>query len=262
MPASIATGRSPRKVWFVERLPDTHQPVCFTTATSARTVAKATPGLLDLTSQILTPNPGQTLVVADAEHFNAEVVDDVHQRTGFDLLVPMPNQPAIRKGLESMPPEAFTRRWAGYATAKRPYQMKRGSGATYQQFVQRTGEQEDDWRFKAFLSTADRDEIDPLTSGSSAESVGRSAGGRPTSGRHPAGRAGPRAPGVDRIVAGLGPARPSGTRPPSAGLAGPLPAPHPAEEHQRCPHKSLRRHLVAAGLSSDDGWMPRCGRPR
>ncbi|MDP6252939.1 MAG: hypothetical protein QGI20_13460 [Verrucomicrobiota bacterium] len=143
---------------------DTHQPVCFTTATSARTVAKATPGLLDLTSQILTPNPGQTLVVADAEHFNAEVVDDVHQRTGFDLLVPMPNQPAIRKGLESMPPEAFTRRWAGYATAKRPYQMKRGSGATYQQFVQRTGEQEDDWRFKAFLSTADRDEIDPLTS--------------------------------------------------------------------------------------------------
>lgn len=104
--------------------------------------------------------------------------------------------------------------------------------------------------------------FESLKSGSSAESVGRSAGGRPTSGRHPAGRAGPRPPGVDRIVARLGPARPSGTRPPSAGLAGPLPAPHPAEEHQRCPHKSLRRHLVAAGLSSDDGWMPRCGRPR
>ncbi len=142
---------------------DTHQPVCFTTGTSSRTVAKATPELLDLTAQILTPNPGQTLVVADAEHFNAELVDDVHQRTGFDLLVPMANQRAIRNSIASITPEAFTARWAGFATAKRSYQMKRGTGATYQQFIQRTGEREEDWQFKAFLSTTDRDEIDPLT---------------------------------------------------------------------------------------------------
>jgi hypothetical protein len=91
--------------------------------------------------------------------------------------------------------------------------------------------------------------------------VNRRVAGRPQGDTLPVGQ-GPGAPGVNRIVARLGPARPSGTRPPSAGLAGPLPAPHPAEEHQRCPQKSPRRDPVTAGLSSDDGWKPRCGRPR
>jgi hypothetical protein len=140
---------------------DTHQPVCFTTA--SRTVAQATPPLLDLAASILDPQPGQVLVVADAEHFNAELVDDVHRRTGFDLLVPMPNQPAITQQLKSITAEQFQPRWAGYATAKRPYQMARRDTSSYYQFVQRSGERPEDWRFKAFLCTTDRDEVDALT---------------------------------------------------------------------------------------------------
>ena len=52
--------------------------------------------------------------------------------------------------------------WAGFATAKVPYTMKRGG--KYFQFVERTGERLDDFRYQGFLSTTDRDEVDALTS--------------------------------------------------------------------------------------------------
>jgi len=142
---------------------DSQQPICFTTATASRSIAQATPQLLDIASSILDPQPGQTLVMADAEHFNAELADDVHRRTGFDLLVPMPSQPAIAKRVKAIPAEQFTRRWAGYATAKLPYEMTRSETGPFYQFVQRSGERPEDWSFKAFLSTTDGDEVDALT---------------------------------------------------------------------------------------------------
>ncbi len=142
---------------------DTHQPICFTTATAARTVAEATPPLLDLAARILTPQPGHALVVADAEHCSAELVEEVHHRNAFDLLVPMPNQPAVLRQVQAIPPEQFRPRWAGFATTQRSYQMKRSTGGPYHQFVQRSGERPEDWHFKAFLCTAPRAEVDALT---------------------------------------------------------------------------------------------------
>ncbi len=141
---------------------DTHQPVCFTTATTARSVVDVTPELMDLAESILQPAPGQALVVADSEHFSGELIEDIHQRTGFDLLVPIPNRPVHRKSYRQIPEDQFTRRWAGFATAKVPYTMKRGG--KYFQFVERTGERLDDFRYQGFLSTTDRDEVDALTS--------------------------------------------------------------------------------------------------
>jgi hypothetical protein len=140
---------------------DTHQPVCFITATTARSVVEVTPELMDLAESILQPAAGQALMVADSEHFSGELVEDIHQRTGFDLLVPIPNRPAHRKSYRQIPQDQFTRHWAGFATAKVPYTMKRGG--TYYQFVERTGERSDDWRYQGFLSTTDRDEVDALT---------------------------------------------------------------------------------------------------
>ena len=101
---------------------DTYQPVCFTTATAARSVVNATPELIDLAENILQPKANQTLVVADAEHFSGELIADIHQRTGFDLLVPIPNQPAHRRRFQTIPHDQFTRRWAGFATTKLPYE--------------------------------------------------------------------------------------------------------------------------------------------
>jgi Transposase DDE domain len=146
--------------WLLDA--DTEQPVCFTTATASRTVAQATPELLDLAARILVPQAEPALVVADIEHFNAELLDHVAQRKDFELLVPMSGTEAIRKQLASIPAKEFTPRWAGFATAKRRYSMKRGRSSFYQ-YVQRTGERPENWRYKAFVSTTDRDEVSLLT---------------------------------------------------------------------------------------------------
>lgn len=142
--------------------PDTHQPVCFTVATSAKTASTAAIELLGLVAEILTPQPGEILVLADLEHLAAELFDHVQLHTPFDLLVPMKNIRPLRKQLRAIPPEQFTRRWAGFATAKRPYKMTRSAKPAFQ-FAQRTGERPSEYRFGAFLSTTDRDEVDTLT---------------------------------------------------------------------------------------------------
>jgi hypothetical protein len=143
--------------------PDTHQPVCFTTATSARTATTAAIELLEMSAEILTPKPGQTLVMADLEHLTAELFQHVQRQTPFDLLVPMKNTCSLQNQLHAIPAEQFTRRWAGFATLKRPYHMAQRDAGDLFQFVQRSGEKSDDYHRNAFLSTTDRDEVDTLT---------------------------------------------------------------------------------------------------
>ncbi len=143
--------------------PDTHQPVCFTTSSSARTATTAAIELLELAAEILTPKPGQTLVMADLEHLTADLFQHVQRRTSFDLLVPMKNTRSLQDQLGAIPAERFTPRWAGFATLKRSYHMAQRDAGDLFQFVQRTGEKFDDYHRNAFLSTTDRDEVDTLT---------------------------------------------------------------------------------------------------
>ena len=142
---------------------DTHQPVCFTMGTSARTASDAAEGLLRLAADILDTQPEQTLVVADAEHFTVELLDKVKSQTNFDLLVPMPDQRGRRKTLQELPPETFQPRWAGYATAKLPYTPRHSQAGPFYQYVQRLGERPEEYHLKAFLSTTDRDEVETMT---------------------------------------------------------------------------------------------------
>lgn len=142
---------------------DTSQPVCFTTGTSARTATAAAEELLGLAADILDTKPGQTLVLADAEHFTVELLDKVKTQTNFDLLVPMPDQPSPRAKLRKLPPETFQPRWAGYATAKLAYTPKNSQAGPFYQYAQREGERPEDHHFKAFLSTKDGDEVEELT---------------------------------------------------------------------------------------------------
>ncbi len=142
---------------------DTSQPLCFTTGTAARTVTQATPELLDLAAAVLGPRPAPTLVLADAEHFSTELIEQVHRRTGFDLLVPLVIRKPLLERLRGLPAELFTRHWAGYATAQIPYQLTHGLAGPLPLFVQRFGEAPADWRYNAFLCTAARDELEALT---------------------------------------------------------------------------------------------------
>jgi hypothetical protein len=75
----------------------------------------------------------------------------------------MVNRSELRAALHALPPEMFRSRWAGYATAKRPYAPANSQFGPFHQFIQRTGERADDYHFKAFLSTTDSDEVEALT---------------------------------------------------------------------------------------------------
>ena len=141
----------------------THQPVCFTTGTAASNVSEVTADLLRLAKDILQPLAGPTLVVADSEHFSSELLHQVHQQTGFDLLIPLPNRVNYRRRWQSIPAEQFQRHWAGYATAKLPFEMHSGTPGHYIELVQRNAERPEDWFFKGFISTTDRDEVEALT---------------------------------------------------------------------------------------------------
>ena len=158
-------GERPTKVaqTFFVLDADSHQPVCFTTATSARTATVAAMELLRLAAAVLDPRPGQALVLVDTEHFTAQLLDHVKGQTNLDLLVPMPNQRASLAQLGSLAAEQFQPRWAGYATSKRLYTPKNSAAGPFHQFIQRTGERPEDYHFKAFLSTRDGDEAEALT---------------------------------------------------------------------------------------------------
>lgn len=143
-----------------------HQPVCFTLASAARSVGEATPEMLSLAQSILNPSTEDPLLVlADTEHYNTELIDHVALDSPFDLLVPMRSSgQAARQSWERLPESAFERRWAGFATAKVPYRMSKSrSPSPYYQMVQRSRERREDYQYEAFLSTADRPEVDDLS---------------------------------------------------------------------------------------------------
>jgi hypothetical protein len=142
---------------------DTEQPIGFVTGTSSRTVTQATPELLDLAASVCGPQTEGALVLADAEHFTAALLDQLHQDTRFNLLVPMPLTKQLQRRLYSLPDEHFTRHWAGYATAQVPYRLTHSQRGPFFQFVQRLGERPDQYHYNAFLSTCDRDPVQALT---------------------------------------------------------------------------------------------------
>jgi hypothetical protein len=142
---------------------ETRQPVGFVTGTSSRTVTQATPELLDLAAAVCGPLAEGALVLADAEHFSAALIDQLHQDTRFDLLVPMPLTAKLQRRLQSLPEDQFTRHWAGYATAKLPYQLTHSQRGPFFQFVQRLGERAGQYQYNAFLSTRDGDPVRALT---------------------------------------------------------------------------------------------------
>lgn len=142
---------------------ETHQPVCFSSASSAISLLRATPALLRMAADILSPDPQKTLVVADTEHFVAELLGHTRKKTPFDMLVLMPRGECQKAQLRSVPDSAFTRRWAGFATAKQDYHFKKKSDLPLTQYIQRSGEIPDDYEFKSFVSTRNGDEVEDLT---------------------------------------------------------------------------------------------------
>jgi len=139
------------------------QPICLTTGSSSRTVAQVTPELLDLAGDILSPQGPRPLVLADTEHWSADLFKSIVTDSRFDLLVPMPHQPVYQRAFRALASSAFTPRWVGYATAQRPFHFAGAPDVPLVQFIQRSGEAPGSYTFKGFLSTRPRDELDLLS---------------------------------------------------------------------------------------------------
>jgi hypothetical protein len=140
----------------------TAQPIAFTLASGARTLAQATPELLGLVQQVLCLAPDcaqRPLVLADEEHYTGQVFAAL--RPGpFDLLVPMKTTRHQWARWQQLPAQSFERHWAGYALAKHPYRLGTAEGF---ELVQRSGERPQDYQFKGYLSTRERTELQQLS---------------------------------------------------------------------------------------------------
>ena len=144
---------------------ETEEPICFTIGVSARTVAQATPELARRAHSILQCAPDQTLILADCEHFSAELIAPVVRDTLSALLAPMPQSKTLPCPLAQIPAAEFTPRWAGFATAKRPFRFHSAAEkpTDYYPLIQRSGERAEEFTFKAFLVSADREAAEDLS---------------------------------------------------------------------------------------------------
>lgn len=144
---------------------DTSQPLCFVTGTGSRTASEAAKELLKMAGQIIKPSEEKVLVVADAEHYTVALFDWVRSSSSFDLLTPVCSSKFLNEEFSKIGCDQFERHWPGYATTKRLFEFKNYDSAPFYQFIQRKGERDDDYEFKAFLCTNDRSQIAALSEG-------------------------------------------------------------------------------------------------
>jgi hypothetical protein len=124
------------------------QPLGFGMGSSAVTTSQATLPLIDRLAAIL---PGQTLLIADAEHFTTEILDSLSEHPKFTILLPTPRRQRILRQARAM---NFTPLWAGYAVAEGTYQLT-DCKQSFRLLVQRTGEKEDEYDYKPFVTTSE-----------------------------------------------------------------------------------------------------------
>lgn len=122
------------------------QPIAFTIGSSGRTASRAGLELLDMINAII---PQGGLAIADTEHVTVELMSRFYEDKCFDILMPMSNTKKVTKLFEQLD---YERKWAGYALANTSYKLQ-GMKQPINLIVQRSGEVESEFKYKAFGST-------------------------------------------------------------------------------------------------------------
>jgi len=135
---------------------DSGQPFGLGIGSSSLTVTQATPPLVDRVAAIL---PNRAILIADVEHFTLDLLKYLAKHKKFSFLLPAPQR---KKTLRQIPRMEFTPMWAGYAVADGKYQLSAGHGSIRQIF-QRTGETEDTYAYKPFVTTSQIPAADLMT---------------------------------------------------------------------------------------------------
>ena len=133
----------------------TGQPLVCGVGSTGKNTTKATIELLDRI-QLVKPN---ALIVADKEHFTAELINGIKENYDFEFLVPVISSKKLKQIEQSL---TFNRMWAGYAVAETTYNFSAKKGE-YRLIVQRVGETPQTYIYKSFIAISNRSAKELLT---------------------------------------------------------------------------------------------------
>jgi hypothetical protein len=132
------------------------QPYGVGIGSAALTATQATVPLVDRIAPMLAE---KAVLIADVEHFTVELLQHLTTHSRLSFLVPMPRR---KKLLRQMPTMDFRPMWAGYAVAETPYQFS-AQHQPFRQLIQRTGETEHSYAYKAFVTNSQLPAADLMT---------------------------------------------------------------------------------------------------
>lgn len=130
----------------------TGQPIMATISSTGMPTTKASHDLISTTEQII---KGQSLLVADKEHFTQELFHLSSQHKYFDLLTPILNTNRIKKIISNL---SYTPKWAGFSIAETLFNFDNDHNQ-YRLIAQRTGESQKNYSYNAFLTTSKDDPV-------------------------------------------------------------------------------------------------------
>lgn len=131
------------------------QPLAMGIGSSSVTVTQATPPLMAQLEKIL---PKKALWICDTEHFTLELLNQFARHPKFSILLPAPQRQIILRQIATM---SFTRLWAGYAVAEGKYKLS--DRKAIRLLGQRTGETQDTYTYKPFVTTSRKSAADLMT---------------------------------------------------------------------------------------------------
>ena len=132
------------------------QPLAFTMGASGTGCSKASIQLIELLQR---SGVKQGLLLADKEHFTAELLNHIVQHTSLEVLVAAPH---IKKIIACFNQLDYQRLWAGYAIGQTDFKLQ-DCPHNFKLSVQRQGERKKEYVYKAFLSTQDKHTLEMIT---------------------------------------------------------------------------------------------------
>jgi hypothetical protein len=133
-----------------------NQPYGLGIGSSSLTATQATVALVDRIAAIL---PVDSLLIADVEHFTMQLLKHLSGYKQFSFLIPRSKSKNMLQQVQAM---SFTPMWAGYAVGEGKYQPSAGH-QVMRQIVQRTGETQAGYAYKAFVTNSQMPAADLMT---------------------------------------------------------------------------------------------------
>lgn len=134
----------------------TGQPFCFKLGSSGKNSVTAG---LQLISMLEQGGLKEGLFIADKEYYSQELVNYFYHHPSFDILLPVPDFKKITSQFNQL---QYTPLWAGYAIATTSFNFTANPNQP-KLIVQRQGEKNGNYQYKAFLTTSNKDPADLLT---------------------------------------------------------------------------------------------------